>query len=294
MRRLKPLLRTSESPGALAVAVAILVWFIDPAMTAGQDVLPPDDTGIDAASETAEMADDADEPVIPVAYPEDRYLAVWQKSPFMLEAAPEPAQAQKSFARDYFLVGYVESKAETVIYLKNQKTGESVRVPPIAKKEGAPEFKLIELKKDSDPREVKATISLAGETAEIGRDPAAFSQPASPGMIAQGGATGDNPNQPAIPGQPIRNASGGMVDPQMQNPRSGNPATPVNAANQGNPNQPAQGAEATGPYVNPAAERLRQQQAAAAAKAAGLPPDSRALPANPAGRRRIILPTPAQ
>ncbi|MCB1085925.1 MAG: hypothetical protein KDM63_02675, partial [Verrucomicrobiae bacterium] len=106
-----------------------------------------------AVSAAAQEGTDADlpaveeeEPIIPRAYPEDRYLAIWEKSPFMLEAAPEPVQAQKSFARDYFLAGYVDSNSETVVYLKNQKTGESVRIPPFNKENSeGPDFKFLEL-----------------------------------------------------------------------------------------------------------------------------------------------------
>lgn len=252
----------------------------------------------DPSAPPAETPPAPEEPevIIPKAYPEERYLEIWQRSPFMLEAAPEPAQAQKSFARDYFLGGYVESKSETVVYLKNQKTGETIRIPPFSKPaDGSPEFKLIELKKDPKPNLVKATISLNGEIAEIGRDPASFSQPSSPGNAPP---TGDVPGQPAIDpaagGRPLAGPPQGGLTAAPRQPIG----TPNGVKMPALPGPEAGGPDAASgnaPYLNPAAERLRQQQqaAAAAAQKAGVPaPNAGSTGPNPPGRRRIVLPTP--
>jgi hypothetical protein len=230
-------------------------------------VLRAEDSGEIAASESEPVAvsEEVTPPKsgIPSAYPEERYLPVWKKSPFMREAAPAPEQARKSFSRDFFLSGYVESADETIAYLKNQKTGESIR---LTTKGGNSDFRLLTLKKDRDPGKVFVTIEHGTEKADIGYDPAAFAQPASPGQGAPAGAPPAAANRVAHAGVPGSGAPAQTGEPTGDQP--------------------------TGPYLNPAAERMRQQQLlqqqAQSSGATSLNEGGTA----PQGRKRRILPEP--
>ncbi|MCP5539458.1 MAG: hypothetical protein H7A53_12605 [Akkermansiaceae bacterium] len=278
-RRLRPRLRPRRKPRraeAWLPALALLAFagFFGGALAA-QDT-PPDP----AAPSQAEAADPAaaendDEPVIPAAYPEDRYLAVWQKSPFMIEAAPEPAQAQKSFARDYTLSGVLEDDSGAVVYLKNQKTGDFVRIESGKAVDG---FTLVKVNTSTDPTAASVTVQFNGETADIGVDPASFSQPASPGTVAA-----VDPKQAANP-----NAPPGVAAPNTRvNPRPGAPVANVPGGNTATP-RPGAAQPSQANVVNPAQNRLREPTQNAKA---GAPSSSRPVPSSPASRRRIILPS---
>lgn len=246
----------ADRPTAIAVVAGLL----------SLTVLRAEDPGEIAAPESAPavVSEEASPPKsgIPSAYPEERYLPVWKKSPFMREAAPAPEQARKSFSRDFFLSGYVESADETIAYLKNQKTGTSIR---LTTKGGNPDFRLLDLKKDRDPGKVFVTVEYRSEKADIGYDPAAFAQPASPGQGAPAGAPVGAP-----PAAANRVAHAGAPGPGAPAP-TGEPTA----------NQP------TGPYLNPAAERMRQQQAQSSGTAT---PNEEG--ATVQGRKRRILPEP--
>jgi hypothetical protein len=197
------------------------------------------------------------------------------KSPFMREAAPAPAQAMKSFSRDFFLSGYVETADETIVYLKNQKTGESMR---LTTKGGDPEFRLVALNKDRDLASVHAVVEHGAEEAKIGYDPNAVAMPASTGqgMAAIPSPTGVAPGAPRPAG----------VAPGTQQPAGVAPGAQPPVGPASDPGDPP-----TGPYLNPAEQRLREQTTRQQSQAG--PSAGASEPKPPLiGRRRRILPEP--
>ncbi|MCB1231831.1 MAG: hypothetical protein KDN19_16300 [Verrucomicrobiae bacterium] len=224
--------------------------------------------GNDAESSVAEEKPEA---AIPQPYPVERYLGVWMKSPFQLEAAGEVMVTQQSFARDYVLTGLIQDGEKSIAYIQNSKTGETTR---IATDEPADGFELIDAHASPDPRAASVEVRHGNETATLKYGDATFAQAATPPTGAPPvGVNGNNVN----PGRPA------PVRPGQSGALPGRPANPNQATANGN----AGGSQNGGTFVNPAQARLqqlreRQQQGGEEEKEP-----------TPRSRRRVILPSQA-
>lgn len=247
----------------MALALALALALPGGALAQGDDYLAGESSGADEP-----------EPTIPRAYPVDRYLGVWLKSPFQLEAAGEVTVTPQSFARDYSLTGIIQDGEEAIVYIQNDKTGEVIRLTSDESAEG---FQLLSANPSPDPNAASVQVKHGNETATLKYADSTFGKTASPAagtppMTAPGGGAPARPT----PGQPVV----GLAMPMRQNAND--------AANAGN-NPSAAGAD-----LNPAQMRLQQlreqqlkQQAAQQEN-----PDNTAG-RSPASRRRVILPSQA-
>ena len=113
----------------------------------------------------------AQETVIPEAFPASRYLAVWENSPFELDAPPPPPPEeveQVSFAEDLSLAGVLVIGKAVTLTILDKATGEYMRVTNQANSSG---IRLVEISRDPDPKLVTATIARGDELATIGYEP---------------------------------------------------------------------------------------------------------------------------
>ena len=218
-----------------------------------------------------------EEPTIPQAYPVERYLDVWLKSPFQLEAVGEVAAVKQSFARDYVLTGLIQDGDDSIAYIQNKKTGELKRLTTGETVDG---LVLVSATNSPDPQAASIVVSQGSENDTLGYDEASFSQAAvQPVGYSPTGAAGNGiPGNATPPGQRpvIPNQPGAMPNRTFNSVQ--NPANAANGSGVVAPNDAA---------VNPAAMRLqqlkeRQQQSAG--------PDSKSDPAS-RSRRRVLLPS---
>lgn len=223
--------------------------------------------------ETGDVAETISEPAIPQAYPIDRYIGVWMKSPFQFEVVGEVMATPESFARDYVLTGLIQDGDHSIAYIQNSKTGETTR---LTSEEDADGFELIKANPSPDPRVASVEVRRGNETATLKYGDDTFAQAATgpgAGTIPGGGGgqmvpNGINPGRSgALPGRP--------ASPQARPPQAANA------------NANANGGE--GNVVNPAALRLQQLREKQQQANGGAASNNNAE--SPRSRRRVILPS---
>lgn len=229
---------------------------------------------------------------IPQAYPEDRYLTMWDKNPFLLKTAVIE-QKTESFAKDWALSGISATSGIYSVRIFNKQTGKFERL-----KQGSPggsEFQLVSVIYDKDRSKSSVKVSRGTETAELKYDDSLMSRPVTvQNTMPANAAPGQNPNNPNLPpglpngaqpnlqrgpnGQPIINGTGAQGRPGtaaargqiIQNPNTINPATGA-------------------PIVNPAANALPVP-----VPGYGVPGAANNAPPPPVSRRRQLIPAPIQ
>lgn len=262
----------------------------------------------------SEMAEGSDEETIPQAFPEDRYLTMWDKNPFMLKTAVI-TQVKESFAKDWALSGISATGGVYTVRIFNKQTGKFERL-----KEGqdtGSEFKLVKVSYDKDRSKSKVEVMRGTEKAELTYDDSLLSRPVTVQNTmgatgAPGQAPGTNPGKPGQPqnpnlppgaqgniqrgpdGQPI-NAGSAALRPGMPGyvpGRAGAQPGAANAAQGGAPTNPNASAinPATGaPIVNPAVGGMRGVPVPGYA-----PPGATQSAPPPVSRRRQLIPAPIQ
>jgi hypothetical protein len=233
---------------------------------------------------------------VPQAYPEDRYLTMWDKNPFLLKTAVIEQKAE-SFAKDWALSGISATSGVYTVRIFNKQTGKFERL-----KQGSPggsEFQLVSVTYDKDRSKSSVKVSRGTETAELTYDDSLMSRPVTVQNTnaAATGAPGQNPGQPPNPNLPPGLPTG--AQPNMQRGPNGQPimngagaqGRPGTTALRGqiNPNPGAINPATGAPIVNPAANGLPVPGPSYGVPGAannGLPP--------PVSRRRQLIPAPIQ
>ncbi len=253
-------------PRKAAVALGVIAGTVSCSLWAASSQDDGEEGDLSPAEETVE-------PAIPKSYPVERYLGVWMKSPFQLEAAGEVMVTPQSFARDYVLTGLIQDGELSIAYIQNSKTGESTR---LTNEEPADGFELIKTNPSPDPRAASVEVRRGNETATLKYGDETFAQAAVP----PSGAPTPNANPAgAQPGRGISpGRSGALPGRPVNSPQARNAGAEGNNDNANNGDSPV---------VNPAAMRLqqlrdRQQQADGKESESGQSPRS---------RRRVILPS---
>lgn len=306
----------SGFPFSLTRLWLLTVWLAAAAPPRAQDAEPPAEIPEAPTAETADRTEaidedreqlkaeeDEEESVVPQAYPEDRYLAMWDKNPFKLETAPV-IQQRENFSKDWTLAGISASGGVYTVRIFNKQTGAYQRL-----REGQPsgEFRLDSVNFHKDRNQSSVKITRGTETAELKYDDSLASRPvtvsntmAAPAGDAsappgQGGAL--NPNLPpgaqasliqrGPNGQPLNMGAGTPgLRPGMPGYAPGRPGG--GAAGTDAPGiDPATGAPLPGggnPVFNPAA--ANPAMAIPGAAPAGVP--------SPVSRRRQLIPAPIQ
>jgi hypothetical protein len=220
---------------------------------------------------------------VPQAYPEDRYLTMWDKNPFLLKTAVIQ-QTTESFAKDWALSGISATSGVYSVRIFNKQTGKFERLKQGSVSAG--EFQLVSVTYDKDRSKSSVKVSRGSETAELKYDDSLMSRPVTVQNTnaAATGATGQNPGQPPNPnlppglpnGQPIINSAGAQGRPGTTAPRG-----QINNPGAINPTNGA-------PIVNPAANALPVP-----APNSGVPGAATSAPP-PVSRRRQLIPAPIQ
>lgn len=262
----------------------------------------------------SDQAEESDEEIIPKAFPEERYLTMWDKNPFMLKTTAI-IQTVESFAKDWALSGISATGGVYTVRIYNKQTGKFERL-----KEGqdtGSEFKLVKVSYDKDRTKSKVEVMRGTEKAELTYDDSLLSRPVTVQNTmgatgAPGQPPGANPGKPGQPqnpnlppgaqgniqrgpdGQPISGAA--ALRPGMPGYVPGRPGTQPNAANPAapggvptNPNAAAINPATGAPIVNPAVGGMRGAPVPGYA-----PPGATQGAPPPVSRRRQLIPAPIQ
>jgi hypothetical protein len=170
-----------------------------------------------AESATTQTEEESD--AVPLAYPEDRYLTMWDKNPFLLKTVVVD-QKTESFAKDWALRGIMASDGLYHVSILNKVTGKSER---LKEGESGKEFRLVSVNYDKNRRKSSVKVSRGTETAELTYDEGMLSQPVTiqntqsitAGQNAMPGgnpAVQGNPNSPqGMPGAMQRGPNGQLM-----------------------------------------------------------------------------------
>jgi hypothetical protein len=249
----------------------------DPSASAPQEP-PSEPTTPEAAVDNAET--------VPQAYPEDRYLSMWDKNPFLLVTATI-VQKTESFAKDWALAGISASGGAYRVSIYNKQTGKFER---LKEGEAGKEFRLVSVQYNKDRAKSSVEVARGSETAKLTYDDSLMSRPVTvQNTQSTTGQPGQNPGAPGNPnlppgaqaslqrgpdGQPIATNRGvpGMTRPGTPTSVPGRVGTPLPQTPAGVPGNPA---------INPAGGAPLNIPGAT-----GAPP--------PVSRRRQLIPAPIQ
>ncbi len=202
------------------------LWTVTCGCLAAQDEPPAEAVAEPSAAEApATLAEQVEEEetadaMVPQAYPEDRYLTMWDKNPFMREVVPV-IQKVENFSKDWTLAGISASGGVYSVNIFNKQTGAYQRI-----KEGQTggEFRLDSVNFNKDRRQSSVKVTRGTETAELKYDDSLDSRPVtvSNTMAAPAG----NPNQPGQGGAVNPNLPPGAQASLMQRGPNGQPLNP--------------------------------------------------------------------
>ncbi|MEO0448397.1 MAG: hypothetical protein AAF191_20220 [Verrucomicrobiota bacterium] len=134
---------------------------------------------------------------IPRAYPESRYLRIWENSPFELEAPPPTvaAKSETSFAAHLHLVGVTRVKGKLVVTLHDQKAGMTFDLYEESERNG---LQLVSVESSRDPLGTRVRLAKGGREASVGYDQQLLAAKNRPAQVRP------NPTRPstAPSGQP--------------------------------------------------------------------------------------------
>ena len=101
--------------------------------------------------------------VIPDGFPVNRYVSLWEHSPFTI-ASVQQEVAPEGFASRLALVGVAKIGSEDVVTLLNKESQERFSV---GAKPDAQGLKIVTVEPNADPLKVSVTIQKGGETGRV-------------------------------------------------------------------------------------------------------------------------------
>jgi len=251
-----------------------------------------------------EVDEEPDSDAVPTAYPEDRYLTMWDKNPFLLKTVVVE-QKVESFAKDWALRGIMASDGLFQVSIINKVTGKSER---LKEGESGKEFRLVSVNYDKNPKKSSVKVSRGNETAELTYDEGGLSQPVTI-QNTQSITAGQDAMPGANQGNPNINPQGGALPPGMQRGPNGQ-IIPTGAQPAGlRPGMPGYvpgrpGANPNQPGVNPGQQGVPTPGVRPVLPGApGSPnpnlqnfsnPNVQPPAQAPASRRRQLIPAPVQ
>ena len=213
-----------------------------------------------------------DQPVATDAIPKphlvERYVDVWRNSPFQREVVATVQPMQKSFERDYAVLGIIEYGDEPVVTLINKKTRQTLRVT----REESNGFKLVDVERGSSIEDLTVTVTKDGQPGLLTKD---TSMKNAPAVVPRGAPNPGNRNLNPTNRPPARPTGNPVVRPGQ----AGAAASSVSAAN--NPNAPIP--QKPLPAPKPAAPQ--------AGTAVSTPLDDFDSGPSASSRRKVVLPT---
>lgn len=128
-------------------------------------------SSLSASTESAASAESADP--IPRPHPVSRYEAIWENSPFELEAPPPDNTGPESpLADEFALAGITKVKGKTVVTLLDKKAGTSFDLREDQPKNS---LRLLEVSFHRDPMLTEVKLARGAETGSIGYDKSSLS-----------------------------------------------------------------------------------------------------------------------
>lgn len=215
----------SSAPPILFSSLAAALWLCCPVVLPAQDLNkePPSTFGDEPPAEVVIAPEESppdplsteggepDSDAVPTAYPEDRYLTMWDKNPFLLKTVVVE-QKTESFAKDWALRGIMASDGLYHVSIFNKVTGKSER---LKEGESGKEFRLVSVNYDKNRKKSSVKVSRGSETAELTYDEGVLSQPVTI-VNTQSVTAGQDAMPGGQQGNPNVNPQGGAVPPGMQ------------------------------------------------------------------------------
>jgi hypothetical protein len=152
---------------------------------------------------------------VPNGYKADRYQPVWERNPFTVVTPAAPAVEPKLFDK-FILQSWLNAGGSDIVFVQNTETNE---VQKITKDPNSNSLRLVEIRKDPDPKKAEAILSNGTEEGSV-----RFR--VEPPETVQGGQAGQQPSVPTagpqnqVPGAPAPPLSGVQRPAQIpQNPQ---------------------------------------------------------------------------
>lgn len=291
-----------------------VLWLALPLLLNAQDAseTPAPSFSDEPPAELTPAIEDSSDPyaasdAVPTAYPEDRYLTMWDKNPFLLKTVVVE-QGTESFAKDWALRGIMASDGLYQVSIFNKVTGKSER---LKEGEAGKEFRLVSVNYDKNRKKSSVKVSRGSETAELTYDEGLLSQPVTiantqsviAGQDAMPGGKQGNPNvNPQADGLPpgMQRGPNGQIMPAPTQPgglRPGmpgyNPSRPgVNAGQPGQPGQP--GMPSSNPGARPVLPGVPGASPNSNINSFNGNPNVQPPGQPPVSRRRQLIPAPVQ
>ena len=128
----------------------------------------------------------------------ENFKSLLERSPFSLPTAEESAPVADRF----FLTGVATINEQPTVFIFDKNTQNRLMLGKIEGAENQAKDRLIDLLQDPDPKNLRATVQIEGQRAEIRFSETAFAPPSAQPMPAQAGVPGQHiPLQPPVPGQ---------------------------------------------------------------------------------------------
>jgi hypothetical protein len=149
----------------------------------------------------------------------DRFKSLLDRSPFSLPTAEESAPAADRF----FLTGMATINDQPVVFVFDKNTQNRLMLEKVEDPMNQTKDRLLEIFQDPDPKNLRATVQIEGQRAEIRFSETSFAAPAGQPMPGQAGAPGHH--IPPQPPQPQPGAAPGQQQTAIQ-PGNSNSQTP--------------------------------------------------------------------
>jgi hypothetical protein len=150
----------------------------------------------------------------------DRFKSLLDRSPFSLPTAEESAPVADRF----FLTGMATINDQPVVFVFDKNTQNRLMLEKVEDPMNQTKDRLLEIFQDPDPKNLRATVQIEGQRAEIRFSETSFAAPAGQPMPGQVGAPGHH--MPPQPPQPQPGAAPGQQQTAIQPGNNSNSQPP--------------------------------------------------------------------
>jgi hypothetical protein len=100
---------------------------------------------------------------IPIGFKADRYVRLWERSPFLLAAPVAPQVTPGAFDK-LVLVSWLKDNGKYVIFVQNTETNDTQKITHEPNKDN---IRIVEMRPNDNPRLVEAVISNGSEQGAV-------------------------------------------------------------------------------------------------------------------------------
>ena len=128
----------------------------------------------------------------------ENFKSLLERSPFSLPTAEESAPLADRFS----LTGVATIDEQPIVFVFDKNTQNRLMLGKVEGAENQAKDRLLELFQDPDPKNLRATVQIEGQRAEIRFSETAFAAPSGQPMPVQADVPGQHiPPQPPVPAQ---------------------------------------------------------------------------------------------